>query len=179
MKITMTLILSMITLFSAELVAQEPSEEVPTEVAPTTPSKPALKGPQLFKKANTKIVNPLELRDPFKRKYKRIGSRTKGRNKKLRDGFFSNAQTIDDQPLDSIRIVGILIGKERRAIAKLAVGDALSQESYILKEGMTLGENNAEIKAILPGGVVLVEKIRNVYDQDEYLETVLPVISRF
>jgi Tfp pilus assembly protein PilP len=173
MKLTTILILSLISFFLIEAGAQ-----VTTPVdTPETRRKP--KGPELFKKAKTKIANPLDLRDPFKRKYKRTRSRAKGRNKKLRDGFFSNAQTIDDQPLDSIRIVGILIGKERRAIAKLAQGDSLSKESYILKEGMTLGENNAEIKAILPGGVVLVEKIRNVYDQDEYLETVLPVISRF
>ena len=46
---------------------------------------------------------------------------------------------------------------------------------YYIKEGMKLGENGAEVKAILPGGIVLVEKIRNVYDQDEYLETVIPV----
>ena len=44
-----------------------------------------------------------------------------------------------------------------------------------MREGMKLGLNNAEIKAILPGGIVLVEKIRNVYDEDEYLETILPV----
>jgi Tfp pilus assembly protein PilP len=138
-----------------------------------------VKGPALFQKAKTRIANPLEMRDPFKRKNKRMGTKGGRQGKKLSDGFFSNAKTIDDQPLDSIRIVGILIGKERRAIAKLTEGDGLSTESYILKEGMTLGENNAEIKAILPGGVVLVEKIRNVYDQDEYLETVLPVISRF
>ncbi|MBK23719.1 MAG: hypothetical protein CME70_06905 [Halobacteriovorax sp.] len=139
-----------------------------------------IKGPALFEKAKTKIVNPLELRDPFKRKLKRLRSGKKGFNKKLRDGYFSNVPTIDNVPLDSIRIVGVLIGKERRAIAKLSSGGGeFSDESYILKEGMTLGENNAEIKAILPGGVVLVEKIRNVYDQDEYLETILPVISRF
>lgn len=144
-------------------------------------TKPAVKpsGPALFQKARTKIVNPLELRDPFKRKLQRTRSGKKGVNRKLRDGFFSNVPTIDNVPLESIRIVGVLIGKQRRAIAKLAQGEDLSKESYILKEGMTLGENNAEIKAILPGGVVLVEKIRNVYDQDEYLETVLPVISRF
>lgn len=143
-------------------------------------SEAKVKGPTLFKKAKTKIVNPLDLRDPFKRKLKRTRSGKKGFNKKLRDGYFSNVPTIDNVPLDNIRIVGVLIGKERRAIAKLASGGGeFSPESYILKEGMTLGENNAEIKAILPGGVVLVEKIRNVYDQDEYLETILPVISRF
>jgi type IV pilus assembly protein PilP len=40
---------------------------------------------------------------------------------------------------------------------------------------MVLGNNNAEIRAILPGGVVLVEKLINVYDQEEYLETILPL----
>lgn len=168
MKISMIIILLLTSLTSSLAHAQEE-----TKVA----SK--VKGPAIFQKSKTRISNPLDLRDPFKRKSKRIGSKGSRQSKKLRDGFFSNAQTIDDQPLDSIRIVGILIGKERRAIAKLSLGDSLSTESYILKEGMTLGENNAEIKAILPGGVVLVEKIRNVYDQDEYLETVLPVISRF
>ena len=47
--------------------------------------------------------------------------------------------------------------------------------SFILKEGMSLGKNKAELKAILPGGIVLVEKFKNVYDQDEYLETIIPV----
>lgn len=148
-------------------------------MAPSAEAQTAkIKGPALFEKAKTKIVNPLDLRDPFKRKLKRLRSGKKGFNKKLRDGYFSNVPTIDNVPLDNIRIVGVLIGKERRAIAKLSAGGGeFSDESYILKEGMTLGENNAEIKAILPGGVVLVEKIRNVYDQDEYLETILPVIS--
>ena len=47
--------------------------------------------------------------------------------------------------------------------------------NYYIKEGMRIGTNSAEVKAILPGGIVLVEKIRNVYDLDEYLETVIPV----
>ena len=40
---------------------------------------------------------------------------------------------------------------------------------------MRLGRDNAEIKAILPGGIVVVEKIRNVYNQEEYLETIIPI----
>jgi type IV pilus assembly protein PilP len=64
-----------------------------------------------------------------------------------------------------------MIGKERRALAKVAGGT----DTFIIKEGMKLGQNGAEVKAILPGGIVLVEKIVNVYDQEEYLETVLPV----
>lgn len=127
-------------------------------------------------KANSTIKNPFELRDPFKRELrrKRSGKRDYPGTKTV----FSNIQTIDNTPLDRIKITGILIGKERRAVAK-TVDDSGKEgdQSYILKEGMKLGENNAEIKAILPGGIVLVEKIRNVYDQDEYLETIIPVAS--
>ena len=70
-----------------------------------------------------------------------------------------------------------MIGKERRAMAKIATGNSLGSEVFFIKEGMKIGPNGAEVKAILAGGVVLVEKIRNVYDQDEYLETVIPVSS--
>ena len=51
------------------------------------------------------------------------------------------------------------------------------KDTYLLKEGMRLGLDNAEIKAILPGGIVVVEKIRNVYNQEEYLETIIPISS--
>lgn len=50
-----------------------------------------------------------------------------------------------------------------------------SSDIYILKEGMKVGVDDAEVKAILPGGIVVVEKIVNVYDQQEYIETVIPV----
>ena len=130
---------------------------------------------KIIKTNSTSVKNPLELRDPFKREIRR-----RSRGKKSYPGtksVFSNIPSIDATPLDQIKITGILIGKERRAVAKIIDGTSLSKESYILKEGMKLGENNAEIKAILPGGIVLVEKIRNVYDQDEYLETIIPVSS--
>ena len=47
-----------------------------------------------------------------------------------------------------------------------------------LKEGMTLGTQNAVVRAILPGGIVLVEKISNVYGQEEFFETVIPIVGR-
>ncbi len=124
----------------------------------------------------SRIKNPFEMRDPFKRELRR-----RRRSKKDYPGLrtvFSNIPSIDNVPLDQIKITGILIGKERRAVAKMVDSSGKpGEQSFILKEGMKLGENNAEIKAILPGGIVLVEKIRNVYDQDEYLETIIPVSS--
>lgn len=135
----------------------------------------------VFDEKETSIKNPFDLRDPFKRRQFTKGSKKKKFGGFLTDGKYSNMPTINSYSLSSIRIVGVLLGKRRRAIAKVAAGavgaETLSSESYIIKEGMTLGENNAEVKAIVPGGIVLVEKIRNVYDQDEYIETIIPVSS--
>ena len=49
------------------------------------------------------------------------------------------------------------------------------KQQLILREGMKIGKSNAELKAILPGGVIFVEKITNVYNEIEYLETVIPI----
>ena len=135
----------------------------------------------------TSIRNIEELRDPFRRTPPPKGSAKRNRTEP-RSNFVQNVKSIENFPLSSIRIVGVLLGEERRAVARIATesannfsGESLSadeqlgKESYLLKEGMRIGENKAEIKAILPGGIVLVEKIRNVYDQDEYLETIIPV----
>jgi len=123
-----------------------------------------------FRNQKTKIKNPFELRDPFKRQIQQ------GRDKKKKrfGGFvegnvFSNLPSIEEVPLNKIKIVGVFLGKDRRAMAKV------DEQTFILKEGMKLGADSALLKAILPGGIVLVEKITNVYDQDEYLETIIPV----
>lgn len=131
---------------------------------------------KFFKDEKTLIKNPFELRDPFMRKIlkRRGGKKTLSGNRTV----FSNAVSIGTAIIDNIRVVGILLGEDRRAIAKVTDGSGtLGTETFLLKEGMSLGQNGAEIKAILPGGIVLVEKIRNVYDQDEYLETVIPLFE--
>lgn len=131
-------------------------------------------------KSKTYVKNPMELRDPFKRrinKKKAQSAQNKSKNQLM--GIYSNMNnSIENKPIENIRIIGVILGAERRAMAKV-VGEEEGADKdptiYYLKEGMKIGENGAEIKAILPGGIVLVEKIRNVYDQDEYLETVIPV----
>ena len=40
---------------------------------------------------------------------------------------------------------------------------------------MKIGRDKIEVKAILPGGMILVEKITNIYGDDEYIETVIPI----
>tara|TARA_R110000868_G_scaffold55424_8_gene172371 strand:+ start:34440 stop:34925 length:486 start_codon:yes stop_codon:yes gene_type:complete len=135
--------------------------------------------PEFFKRTKTNITNPFEMRDPFKRKAVKLKS-TSTKDYKLDKTIFSNLPTLDGVPLDQIKITGVILGDERRAIAKIAseqttAGAAGDIQTYIIKEGMKLGFNQAEVKAILPGGIVLVEKIKNVYDQEEYIETIMPV----
>lgn len=126
-----------------------------------------------FLRSKTQVKNPLEMRDPFKRKILRKKHQV---NQERKDsGYYSDETSIDNVALDKIKIVGVLLGTQRRAMVKIA--DKENAEIFYLREGSKIGQNGAELKAILPGGVVLVEKIRNVYDQDEYLETVIPLTS--
>ncbi len=137
--------------------------------------------PEFFQRTRTTIKDPFEMRDPFKKRAQKLkSSSTKGFTQNRTT--FSNLPTLEGVPLDRIRIVGVILGDDRRAIAKMMnEGEASSapmvsgEDTFVVKEGMTLGINKAEVKAILPGGIVLVEKIRNVYDQDEYIETIIPV----
>jgi type IV pilus assembly protein PilP len=111
-------------------------------------------------------------RDPFKINLSRKVK--KGKNRKKVQTFFSNRINPDNIPIEDLKIVGIYLGKERRAIGvQLSVED--KAEPFIIKEGMKIGPDAVEVKAILPGGIVLVEKIINVYDEEEYLETIIPV----
>lgn len=125
----------------------------------------------------TKIDNPFNLRDPFKAPQGR-----KDTTQTKKDGYIKSGQgsytNIQQTPPEQIsvadlRVVGVLIGKERRAL--ISMGGEGKSDVIILKEGMKIGQEEAELKAILPGGIVLVEKIVNVYGEEEYLETVVPI----
>jgi type IV pilus assembly protein PilP len=166
----------MLTLTSLAQAQTEYADDVPIE---------------LFDADEQQMREALKLRDPFKRQRQSLS----GRGVEIPDGprtdFSQNIPSIEGVPLRRLRIVGVLLGENRRALAKVANesgGDnnrgmsrereQLSEETFILKEGMLIGENDAELKAILPGGIVLVEKITNVYDQEEYLETIIPITAR-
>ena len=125
-----------------------------------------------FFRDKTKIEKPFELRDPFKPpQMKTDKSQNKGGFYVSGKGRYSNVQLATVTSIESIKIVGVLIGRERRAMVK----NGGSGPIIILKEGMKIGEDGAELKAILPGGIIIVEKIVNVYGQEEYLETVIPI----
>jgi hypothetical protein len=124
----------------------------------------------LFKELSG-IPDPFSLRDPFKKPLIiKSGAEAKGKKQGvIKDGVYTNLFSFDDVPLDKIKITGIIVGKNRRALANI------DGKIVILKEGMKLGLDKIELKAILPGGIVLVEKLKNVYGQDEYIETVIPI----
>lgn len=128
-----------------------------------------------FFKDKTKIDNPFSLRDPFKAPINKGEGKKEGRGFTVTGkGQYSNIgdTPLDQISIDSIRVVGVLIGKERRALIN---GGKENKKIIILKEGAKIGPEAAELKAILPGGIVLVEKITNVYGEEEYLETVIPI----
>ncbi len=129
--------------------------------------------------SKSKIKNPFELRDPFKPPLIRSKKIAKTSTGAYRDGVYTNLLPHQSLEIGNFKIVGIIVGPERRAMAKFlktpATGKDKTEPTFVLKEGMKIGQEKAELKAILPGGVVFVEKITNVYGQDEYLETVIPI----
>ena len=135
-----------------------------------------------FERIQTDIAEPLDLRDPFKSQIQAVERKAKAPTTLLQDNSYSNLPILGDVTLDQIVITGILLGRERMATARVrTMGEPGSTKvtgpSYPIKEGKILGKNRAEVRAILPGGVVLVERITNVYEQDEYIETIIPITS--
>ncbi len=118
----------------------------------------------------TNMDNPFELRDPFQApKFKSESNR---KSKQRAKGILNNIKEVDwEFDLEKVSIVGVLIGKERRVILQI---DG-NKNTFTLKEGEEFGINGPEIKAILPGGVILVEKITNIYGEDEFIETIVPI----
>lgn len=111
-------------------------------------------------------------RDPFKRNI--IKDKNKSANNRELKTTFTNRSSIQNVPIEDIKITGVFLGGERRAVA-VEISKKGKGDSFIIKEGMRLGPDGIEVKAILPGGIVLVEKVINVYDEEEYLETIIPV----
>lgn len=116
----------------------------------------------------TKIENPLDLRDPFR------APDVKAIREKVDDKVTQDPEEVlASVNVNDLRVQGVLIGKERRAVVRILNND--KAPPVIIKEGYRIGPDRVEVKAILPGGIILVEKMVNVYGQEEYLETVLPI----
>lgn len=107
-------------------------------------------------------------RDPFKRNIKIL---KKSKQKSASRTYFTNKKDQSSILIENIKITGVYLGENRRAIAQNLSGG----EPFIVKEGMLLGPDKIRVEAILPGGIVLVEKVTNVYDEVEYFETIIPI----
>lgn len=124
---------------------------------------------KLFRELS-EIDKPLELRDPFQPQIT-VEKKSTSKPDEKDQGVFTNVPTLGPVRLEDIKITGVLIGSERRAFVTSGAGGT----TFTIKEGMKLGPNEAEVKAILPGGMILVEKVVNIYGETEYLETVIPI----
>ena len=120
----------------------------------------------------TDIKNPFKIRDPFQRpRFKSAANKSQIN----RSSGVLDTTEYYDQPFDinKIQVSGVLIGNKRRAMIKVS-GD-VGEKVYTYREGDVRGDKGPEIKAILPGGIILVEQIDNAYGQSEYIETVIPI----
>lgn len=121
-------------------------------------------------KGQTSIDDPFGLRDPFQPP--RFATQGQKKREQSRSGVWDNQRKLSEPvKIEDIRITGVLIGTNRRVILKVGTNN----EAYTLKEGETIGPLGPEIKAILPGGIILAEKISNIYGEPEYIETVIPI----
>lgn len=113
----------------------------------------------------TSIKNPFSLRDPFQSpKFKSATNRSRIDRT---NGVLDNIPTYNEAfDVNKVIVVGVLIGKERRVVIKFG-SDRGGQETsmFTYREGDRIGNDGPEIKAILPGGIILVEQITNVYGQ--------------
>lgn len=121
----------------------------------------------------TSIKDPFNMRDPFKRKFEAKSTKKIDNGPVQRGGIVTDISIIENADLDKIKIVGIFMGKERRAMATLGKGN-----TFILREGMKLARGTAELKAIMPGGIAVVERLKNIYDQEEFIETIVPLSTQ-
>lgn len=169
-RIVLSLIFFQI-LIGASLEAQEEvlgkvQEKVREEAGKKLISNPKQKSSVVdFIQKNTDLKEPWKLRNPFKIKLEK----KKARQKQKVQQSLGSSDLIKEIDPNAMKIIGVLAGKKKRAFAKF------KNSVIILKEGDKIGPDKVELKAILPGGIVVVDRFTNVYGQEEYLETIIPI----
>jgi hypothetical protein len=93
------------------------------------------------------------------------------KNTVKKNNIYSNELSGSELTLNNLMIVGVALGKKNRAIVKVKG----KTETYMMTEGDLIGPDQIKLKAVLPSGVIFVEKSTNIYGTQEYFETVLPV----
>ena len=90
-----------------------------------------------FFQDKTSIENPFNLRDPFKAPTMKTDGKRKGRGfSVLGQGQYSNIReaNLEQLPIDQLKVMGVLIGKERRAMVSPD-----GKRVIIVKEGVKIG----------------------------------------
>jgi len=118
----------------------------------------------LFRDIKTSISSPFELRDPFKR----VAELEKEKDSHAETSVIDEKSLQKEDSFTSLQLLGIFLGANKRALFQKEGKDTLT-----LKEGDHFGKEKAQLKAIYPGGVVFVEKFLNIYEQTEFVETVM------
>ena len=174
MKILLSIIISGLGLTGAWAQEKSPVSVMLASPTPEASATAMQQVPDFLQKAHSNIKDPMALRDPFKRQNDVLFKDQRARTLVKEKDSYSNYVTElpEDVGLNMLKLVGVLLGPQRRAIVRVNNNNT---QSFIVREGMVLGTEKAEVKAILPGGMVLVEKIKNVYNQDEYVETIIPL----
>jgi Tfp pilus assembly protein PilP len=121
----------------------------------------------------TKILQPMDLRDPFKPPFP---DKTEKNESKLSiiNGTVSNSQKLESINLDTILVTGIVILSQtnRRAVVTTK---GSSDSPVVIKEGDKIAEGKVTLKAIKEKTLLFIEEITNVYGQKEILETKVPL----
>lgn len=118
-----------------------------------------------FFSGKTEIEKPFQLRDPFLAPKMSGGKFIKSPRKVL------NKYDLENLKLSDIKLSGIFIGENRSVVLRTKFGN----KTIALKEGDKIDDGKVELKAIMPFGIVFLEKIKNIYDDFEYTETVISI----
>ena len=118
----------------------------------------------------TDIEDISEIRDPFLKPPKEEGNVDLS---KRNSGIWDYEEKLTDKVnVNELEVTGVLIGPTRRVLIKPKKS---SSKTYRFEEGESVGTNGPVVKAILPGGVILAERINNIYGEPEFIETVVPI----
>lgn len=129
------------------------------------------KSPLLEMVEGSSIANLKKIKDPFMIPKEKVEILTAEKKTLKKNNIYSNELSGSELTLNNLIIVGVALGKKNRAIVKVKG----KTETYMMTEGDLIGPDQIKLKAVLPSGVIFVEKSTNIYGTQEYFETVLPV----
>ncbi len=106
------------------------------------------------------LQNYLHLRDPFRKPMLKVST-------EVTEG--GSIPELERYPLDQLKLIGIITGpKKNKALLTTPNG-----RMHIVTERMHVGNRRGLIKRIVPGTILVEEKVVNLLGQEEKIETTL------